>query len=39
VSFDDTLDVENIDDAITGIEDAIIKHEPQVRKVYIEPEI
>ncbi|MFD1513843.1 cation diffusion facilitator family transporter [Halomarina rubra] len=39
VSFDDTLDVEGIDDAITGIEDAIIASEPQVRKVYIEPEI
>ncbi|MFC5971840.1 cation diffusion facilitator family transporter [Halomarina salina] len=39
VSFDGTLDVEDIDDAITGIEDAIIDYEPQVRKVYIEPEV
>ncbi|WP_254545393.1 cation diffusion facilitator family transporter [Halomarina pelagica] len=38
VSFEDGLETEQIDDRITAIERALIEHEPQIRKVYIEPE-
>ena len=39
VSFDESLDVETVDRFISSIEDALISHDPQVRKVYIEPEV
>ena len=39
VSFDSSLDVEAIDSSISAIENALIEHDPQVRKVYIEPEV
>lgn len=38
VEFDPTLDTTAIDDRITAIEDALVETNPQVRKVYIEPE-
>lgn len=39
VGFDSDLETGGIDDRITDIEDALIAAEPQVRKVYIEPEV
>ncbi|WP_049997893.1 cation diffusion facilitator family transporter [Halococcus sediminicola] len=38
VEFDPDLDTETIDERITAIEDALVDTNPQVRKVYIEPE-
>ena len=39
VALDSTLETGAIDDRITDIEDALMTAEPQVRKVYIEPEL
>jgi cation diffusion facilitator family transporter len=38
ISFEDALNTETIDERITDIENALIEHDPQVKKVYIEPE-
>ncbi|MDF9748327.1 cation diffusion facilitator family transporter [Natrinema salsiterrestre] len=38
VAFDPDLDAETINERITGIELALMDHDDQVRKVYIEPE-
>lgn len=38
VAFDSDLDTATIDERISGIETALTESEPQVRKVYIEPE-
>lgn len=38
VGFDPSLETVGIDDRITAIEDALMKTNPQVSKVYIEPE-
>jgi cation diffusion facilitator family transporter len=38
ISFEDTLNTETIDQRITAIENALMEHDPQVKKVYIEPE-
>ncbi|MFC7156542.1 cation diffusion facilitator family transporter [Halomarina halobia] len=38
VSFDDGLNTGEIDERITAIERALVEREPQVQKVYIEPE-
>jgi cation diffusion facilitator family transporter len=39
VTFDESLDVETIDGSITDIEAELMRREPQVRTVYIEPEV
>ena len=39
VALDSTLETGAIDDRITDIENALMTAEPQVRKVYIEPEL
>ena len=39
VTFDRGLDIEEIDDRITAIENALRERQPQVKKVYIEPEV
>lgn len=39
ISFEDTMDTESIDEQITAIENALIEHNPQIEKVYIEPEM
>lgn len=39
VSFDTELHTESIDDRISAIEDSLIRHNPQIKKVYIEPEL
>lgn len=39
ISFENGLDTETIDECITAIEDALIEYEPQIVKVYIEPEL
>jgi cation diffusion facilitator family transporter len=38
VAFDETLDTEEIDDSISAIEVALKTVEPDLRKIYIEPE-
>jgi divalent metal cation (Fe/Co/Zn/Cd) transporter len=38
VAFDADLDTAAIDRCISAIEDAVMDAEPQIRKVYIEPE-
>lgn len=38
ISFDPTLDTATIDERITAIESALIEHDQQITKVYIEPE-
>jgi cation diffusion facilitator family transporter len=39
ISFENTLNTETIDERITAIENALMEHDPQVKKVYIEPEV
>jgi divalent metal cation (Fe/Co/Zn/Cd) transporter len=39
VSFDSAMDTETIDERITSIENAVMERAPQVKRVYIEPEI
>jgi cation diffusion facilitator family transporter len=39
VSFDGELDVDEVDERITAIERALMDHQSQVKKVYIEPEV
>lgn len=39
VSFETGLDTESIDDRISAIEATLLQHEPQIKKVYIEPEL
>ncbi|EMA55028.1 MULTISPECIES: cation diffusion facilitator family transporter [Halococcus] len=39
VALDANLETEAIDDSITEIENALMETQPQVRKVYIEPEV
>jgi len=39
VALDAGLDTEDIDGYITEIENALMETEPQVHKVYIEPEV
>ena len=39
VSFDPSLDTETIDERITSIEAAVRERSPQIKRVYIEPEI
>ncbi len=36
--FDDTLDTDAIDERITALEDALVDANPEIQKVYIEPE-
>lgn len=38
IAFAADLDIEEMDDRITGIEDALIAENPSIEKVYIEPE-
>lgn len=39
IAFDPDLDTENIDERITAIEEALMAHEPILKKIYIEPEV
>ncbi|MFC7228386.1 cation diffusion facilitator family transporter [Salinirubellus salinus] len=39
VSFDSAMDTESIDDRISAIEQAVMDRAPQVKRVYIEPEL
>lgn len=39
VSFESATDTESIDDRITAIENALMEHDPQIEKIYIEPEL
>lgn len=39
VSFKNAMDTESIDECITNIEHTLMEHDPQIEKVYIEPEM